>query len=51
MATDLFPDWRGQADVVLAAKLKQFQGDWNLAGLMGFASLNPSYRTTGPCRG
>src|SRR5271165_1226688 len=25
-------------------QLEQFQCDWNLAGLMGFASLNPSYR-------
>jgi hypothetical protein len=23
--------------------LEQFQGAWNLAGAMGFASLNPSY--------
>ena len=24
-------------------ELEQFQGGWNLAGPMGFASLNPSY--------
>ena len=24
--------------------LEQFQGDWNLAELMGFTPLNPSYR-------
>ena len=26
--------------------LEQFHGDWNLAGLMGFAALNPSYAST-----
>ena len=25
-------------------RLEQFQGDWNVARLMGFAPLNPSYR-------
>ena len=44
MVTDLFPDWREHSDVVQAAKLEQFHGDLNLAALMGFASLNPSYR-------
>src|SRR5271166_4788429 len=27
-----------------SGSLEQFQGDWYVAGLMGFASLNPSYQ-------
>jgi hypothetical protein len=41
MVTDLFPDWREHSDVAQATKLEQFQSDWNLARLMGFASAQP----------